>query len=203
MAPTQISQVCFRIDGLGAGEAITAPRDLEKSRAALKAAGYNGEKVVLLAGISVPVIKAVCEVTADLFRKLGINLDFQAMDWPTVVQRRVKTEPVEQGGWSVLHTFWGGLDHFDPAGHVFLRGNGRQAAFGWPDAPRIEELRDEWLRAPDSAAQRALAARIQAQAFQDVPYIPIGQRLNPTAYRRNLTGVLDGIPVFWNIQREG
>ena len=183
-------------------EAITAPRDLAKSREALKAAGYNGEKVVLLAGISVPVIKAVCEVTADLFKRLGINLDYQAMDWPTVVQRRVKTEPVDQGGWSVMHTFWGGLDHFDPAGHVFLRGNGRQAAFGWPDSRRIEDLRDAWLRAPDEATQQHLARDLQTQAFQDVPYIPIGQRLNPTAYRKNLTGVLDGIPVFWNVKRE-
>jgi len=186
----------------GAGmEAISGPRDLAKSREALKAAGYNGEKVVLLAGISVPIIKAVCEVTADLFRKLGINLDFQAMDWATVVQRRVKTEPVSEGGWSVMHTFWGGLDHFDPAGHVFLRGNGRQAAFGWPDSPRIEELRNEWLRAPDPAAQKKLAEDLQRQAFQDVPYIPIGQRLNPTVYQKNLSGVLEGIPVFWNVRK--
>ena len=183
-------------------EVITAPRDLAKSREALKAAGYNGERVVFLAGVSVPTIKAVSEITGDLFRKLGINLDFQAMEWGSLLQRRVKTEPVEQGGWSVMHTFWGGLDHFDPAGHVFLRGNGKQAIFGWPDAPKVEALRDEWLRAPDLGTQQSVAARIQVQALQDVPYIPIGQRLNPTVYRKYLNGVLDGIPVFWNIKKE-
>jgi peptide/nickel transport system substrate-binding protein len=102
-----------------------------------------------------------------------------------------------------MHTFWGGLDHFDPAGHVFLRGNGRQAAFGWPDAPRIEELREAWLGAPSPAMQKRLAEEIQSQAFQDVPYIPLGQRLTPTVHRKDLGGVLEGIPVFWNVRREG
>ena len=164
---------------------------------------HDGERVVFLAGVSVPTIKAVSEITGDLFGKLGINLDFQSMEWGTLLQRRVKTEPVEQGGWSVMHTFWGGLDHFDPAGHVLLRGNGKQAIFGWPDAPQTEALRNEWLRAPDLAAQKELASRIQAQALQDVPYIPLGQRLNPTVYRKSLSGVMDGAPVFWNVKRSG
>lgn len=182
-------------------EAITGPRDLAKSREALKAAGYHGEKVVLLAGVNLPTIKALGDVSADLFGKLGVNLDVQAMDWGTVLQRRTKMEPPEQGGWNVMHTLWSGLDHFDPSGHVFLRGNAKQAAFGWPDAPRIEELRTAWLRAPDLEAQKKIAEQLQVQAFQDVPYIPVGQRLFPTAYQKRLSGVLDGIPVFWNVRK--
>ena len=182
-------------------EALTAPRDLAKSRDALKAAGYNGEKIVLLAGVNQPAIKAMREVTADLFRKLGLNLDYQAMEWGNVLQRRAKMEPLDQGGWSVMHTFWSGLDHFDPSGHVFLRGNAKQAVYGWPEAPRIEELRDAWLRAPDLTAQKQLAEQLQAQAFQDVPYIPLGQRVGPTAYHKRLDGVPDGIPAFWNIRK--
>ena len=100
-----------------------------------------------------------------------------------------------------MHTFWSGLDHFDPSGHVFLRGNAKQAVYGWPDAPRIEELRNDWLRAPDVATQKNIAAQMQAQAFQDVPYIPLGQRVGPTAYHKRLSGVLDGIPAFWNIRK--
>jgi len=180
---------------------IEPPRNLEASRAALKAAGYNGEKIVLLAGMNIPAIKVMGEVTADLFRKLGLNLEVQAMDWGAVLQRRTKTEPVDQGGWSVMHTFWSGLDHFDPAGHAFLRGNGKSAAFGWPDAPRVEELRAEWFRAPDTSAQQKVAEAIQLQAMQDVPYVPLGQRVAPTAYRNSLSGVLNGIPAFWNVKK--
>jgi peptide/nickel transport system substrate-binding protein len=42
---------------------------------------------------------------------------------------------------------------------------------------------------------------MQAQAFQDVPYIPLGLWYQNTAYRSNLTGMLKGLPLFWNVRR--
>ena len=180
---------------------LTGPRSIEASRRELAAAGYKGERVVLLAPQDIPSTKALAEVTADLIKRLGMNLDVQAMDWATVVQRRTKPEPLDQGGWSIFQTSWGGVDQFNPAVHAFLRGNGRDGLFGWPISPRIEELRAAWFRAPDVAAQKSIAEQLQLQAFQDVPYIPLGQTRSPTAYRRELKGVLTGLPLFWNITR--
>ncbi len=117
------------------------------------------------------------------------------------MQRRAKKEPVDQGGWSIYHTSWAGIDQSNPVGHVFLRGNGEKATVGWPTSPKLEELRTAWLRAPDLAAQQKLCAEMQLQAFHDVPYIPLGQYLAPTAFQANLSGVLHGNPVFWNIRR--
>ncbi len=182
-------------------ENLTAPRDLEAVKRELAAAGYKGERVVLLAPQDIPSSKALMEVTADLFKRIGMNVDVQAMDWATVVQRRVKQEPLDQGGWSVFQTSWGGVDQFNPAVHAFLRGNGKDGIFGWPVSPRIEELRAEWFKAPDLAAQKKVAEQLQLQAFQDVPYIPLGQTKGPTAYRKDLKGVLSGMPIFWNITR--
>lgn len=71
---------------------------------------------------------------------------------------------------------------------------------GWPESPRIEELRDAWFAAPGLDAQRRIARDIQAQAFADVPYIPLGQYFTRTAYQANLTGALNGNPVYWNIR---
>jgi peptide/nickel transport system substrate-binding protein len=110
-------------------------------------------------------------------------------------------DPVHKGGWSLFHTSWNGTDMLDPIGHAFLRGNGKAAAPGWPTAPKIEALRAEWIRAPDLAAQKQLAAAIQVQALHDVPYAPLGQYFAPTAYRADLEGVLNGVPVFWNVRR--
>jgi peptide/nickel transport system substrate-binding protein len=181
--------------------ALTGPRDLAKVKNELASAGYAGEKIVLLAPTDIASAKALADISADLLKRLGMNVDYQAMDWATLVQRRAKTDPVEQGGWSLFHTSWNGLDMLTPAGHVFLRGNGRAAAPGWPTSPRIEELRDAWFKAPDLATQKSICAQIQLQAFADVPYIPLGQYFAPTAYQANLTGVLAGTPVFWNIRR--
>jgi peptide/nickel transport system substrate-binding protein len=180
---------------------LTGPRDLARAREAVKASGYAGEKVVVLGASDIASSKALSDVGADLLKQLGLNVDYAISDWGTVVQRRVKTEPVEQGGWSVFHTFWSGTDQFTPAGHAFLRGNGRAAAPGWPTSPELEAMRNDWFKAPDLAAQQTIARSMQVQAFQDVPYVPLGQQLNATAYQKNLSGVLKGIPVFWNVQR--
>jgi peptide/nickel transport system substrate-binding protein len=42
---------------------------------------------------------------------------------------------------------------------------------------------------------------MQAQAFQDVPYYPLGVFYPATAYRKSLTGVLDGYSLFYNVRR--
>jgi peptide/nickel transport system substrate-binding protein len=182
-------------------ENLTAPRNLEAVKKELETAGYKGEKVVLLGPMDIPSTKALAEVTADLLKRIGINLDFQAMDWASVVQRRTKMDPPDKGGWSIFQTSWGGVDQFNPAVHAFLRGNGTTGIMGWPSSARIEELRAEWFRAPDVAAQQRICEALQLQAFQDVPYIPLGQARGPTAHRTELQGVLTGLPLFWNLRR--
>ena len=184
-------------------EVLTGKRDYEAAKQEIIAAGYKGEKTVLLAPTDFPLLKALADVCADVFRKVGLNVDYQAMDWGTVVQRRAKKEPIEQGGWSVFNTFWGGLDQFNPVGHVFMRGmgEGAGAAPGWPSSPRIEELRTQWIAAPDLAAQKALAVELQKQALIDVPYVPLGQVLGATAFRTNVSGVNDGFVMFWNVKK--
>jgi hypothetical protein len=52
-----------------------------------------------------------------------------------------------------------------------------------------------------SRRSATLAGRIQEQAFEDLPYYPLGLYYNPTAYRADLIGVLDGGPFFWNVRR--
>ena len=59
-----------------------------------------------------------------------------------------------------------------------MRGNGMNAWFGWPDAPKLEALRNQWLRVPDLATRKALARDIQLQAFQDVPCVPLGRTIS-------------------------
>jgi peptide/nickel transport system substrate-binding protein len=132
-------------------------------------------------------------------KKIGMNVDYQAMDWGTLVQRRVQDKSPAKGGWSIFITGWSGLDQSNPIGHVLLRGNGKQAMMGWPTAPKIEALRQDWIDAPNPAAQKTLAVQIQTQALQDLPYMPIGQYLAPTAYRKDITGIPDGLVIFWNV----
>ena len=182
-------------------EAFTGKRDFDAAKKALAAAGYKGERVVLMGASDLPNLKALGDVSADILQRAGFNVDYQVLDWGTVVQRRTKKDPVEQGGWSIFGTFWAGLDQATPANNAFLRATGEAGTFGWPKSDRLEVLRQQWLEAPDLAAQKALAVDIQKQALEDLPYVPVGQYFFSTAYQPNITGVLDGPPMFWNVKK--
>lgn len=100
-------------------DVLTSPRDPAAVKRALEAAGYRGEKIVLLTPTDIASARALAEISADTLRRLGVNVETPTMDWATLVQRRAKMDPVEQGGWNIFHTSWAGLDMINPAGHVF------------------------------------------------------------------------------------
>jgi peptide/nickel transport system substrate-binding protein len=182
-------------------EVLNGPRDIAKVKQALAAAGYKGEKVVLLGVTDLANLKAECEVGAEMLKRIGMNVDYQVMDWGAVVTRRANKEPPGNGGWNCFFTGWNGIDILDPVGHISLRGNGAAAWPGWPVAPKIEALREAWMEATDLATKQKIAAELQKQAFEDVPYAPLGQYFQPTAFSRKLEGVLPSFPTFWNVKR--
>src|SRR5690606_16115657 len=128
-------------------------------------------------------------------------LELIAADWGTLVQRRTSKEPVERGGWSIIHTTSSGQSLTLPVFHLFLRANADQAWFGWPDVPEVERLRAEWVeKGGDPAEGRRIAEALNRTAMESMYYIPLGYYWQPSAWRRNLTGVFRApATVFWNI----
>ena len=181
-------------------DAIVGKRDFAAARRALEAAGYKGEKIVMLDPTDYPQTHAMALVMADAFQKAGFNVDVASTDWGTLVQRRSSRKPPAEGGWNVFFTYLNGTNNFDPASQLGLRGNGDQAWFGWPRAPRLETLRTEWFNAPTQAAQKAICAEIQKQFFVDVPYLPLGAYYDSTAFRK-LEGVRSGFVQFYDVKR--
>jgi peptide/nickel transport system substrate-binding protein len=181
--------------------ALISPRDLEKVKREVQASGYKGERVVLLGATDFPIIDALCQVGADLFKRIGLNVDYVASDWGTVVQRRTSREPVEKGGWSIFFTYWAAFDCINPAVNQTIRGNGADGWFGWAKSDALEAARSAWFDAPDLAAQKAAAARQQEIAFQEVPTLPLGQAFQNTSFRKTLTNVPEGPPMFWSVKR--
>jgi peptide/nickel transport system substrate-binding protein len=182
-------------------ENFSANPDFAELRRAVMAAGYGGEKVVFLGAGDVPRIGAICQVGADMLSKIGLNVEYVSLDWGTIVQRNQRQQPVAEGGWSMYGSMTGGLDWDNPAGNAALRGNGRAASAGWPTAPKLEAIREQWLRATGFPAQQALAAEMQRQAFIDVPTLPVGLYYQPVAYRNDLTGMMKGLVLFTGVRR--
>ena len=171
-------------------------------KAMLKQAGYAGDRIVYMHPTDQVYYDAMSAVAVAAFREIGLNIDEQATDWGTVVERRSSREPLEKGGWSMFPYGAPAADYQDPIFATNLRGNGKSAWFGWPDDPKAEELRNSWMDSNDPAERHRLDAEIQAHAFETVPYIPLGQYLPPAAYSKRLSGVLKGaVPVFWNVTK--
>jgi hypothetical protein len=68
------------------------------------------------------------------------------------------------------------------------------------DAPRFAFL-ERAVDAETLADQRRISRDIQVQAWEDVPYIPTGAWMQPFAFRRNITDMLNGFPLFHNIRK--
>jgi peptide/nickel transport system substrate-binding protein len=194
----------FTSNGPMASTAGLAPlagrRDPAAVKAALRAAGYQGEKVVLLQATDVDNLNGLGSVAADELARAGLNLDVQTGDWGSISQRRANRGPLDKGGWSIFMTSLSNT--IDPGGHLALRTNGAKAWFGWPDIPRIEELREAWFDAPDLASQQKICADIQLQVMTEAPYIPVGENRSICAARRDITHIFSGAPYFYDVRRE-
>ncbi len=184
-------------------EALAGKRDPAKAKALLQEAGYKGERIVVMTATDQPIVNDQAQVVAEEMRQAGLNVDLQAMDWGTLITRRTVKEGLDKNGWNIFFTWLVGPDMLNPAVNFALRGSGEKAWFGWPTDAKLEALRAEWLSAPDLDAQKKIATAVQEEAFRDVPYIPTGQFIIPTAYRHNLRGVIVAPIVFmWNVEKQ-
>jgi len=175
---------------------------LEKARQMLRASGYNGEKVTFLNPSDFTSIAPLGLIANDLLERIGFNMDFVSTDWGTVLGRVNNRNPPAQGGWNLYPVWWSGMGIVTPTQNAILRGQGAGGWSGWYESAEMEALNERWLSAPDEAARMALGERMQDLAFRDVPTVPLGQFFIRTAYRRSLTGMLEGPrPVPWNIRR--
>jgi peptide/nickel transport system substrate-binding protein len=199
IAPCYSVYACGTQYASEAGADIIKTADMQKARAQLQSSGYAGEKVVLLS-VQDGLMGGAGQVADDLFRRLGLNTELVAVDFATMVQRRLSKAPVEAGGWSAFVTGWTGGDILNPAVNPMLRGAGDKGYAGWAQDPDLEALRHQWAASVDPAERQKLAVAIQVQAFQTLPYLPLGSIKVPCAFRKNVTGVFPApVQVYWNI----
>jgi peptide/nickel transport system substrate-binding protein len=184
-------------------EVLRTPRDYTAVRQALARVGYSGEKVVVIIPTDVQEIRALALAGTDQLRRAGMNVDIQEMELGAAIRRRQNQAAPDKGGWNAFFgLFDRSVPNTNPISNYALRADGLTAWDGWPKSPRIEALRAAWLDAGDIDEQRKICTELQMQLWQDVPYIPMGEYWQSTAYRKDLLDVLPGcFAVFWGIRR--
>jgi peptide/nickel transport system substrate-binding protein len=184
------------------GDILKGKRDYAAAKELLKQAGYNGEKVVLLVPTDIPITKAEGDVTADLLQKIGMNVDYVALDWGSVGQRRAKKDPPSQGGWNIFHTWHAGADCVNPAPYTALDSSGDTAWFGWPKSDAVQKGIADWYAAGTLDEERKAVADIDIASFENVTFGNTGFFRAYTAWRSNVSGIVKApFPAFWGVSK--
>ena len=184
------------------GDILKGKRDFDLAKKLLAESGYTNQPVSCIVAQDQPITKAQGDVTADLLKRMGMNVDFVATDWGTVGARRAQKSPAGQGGWEMFHTWHAGADCLSPAGYAGIRGNGDKAWWGWPTSEKVEKEVSAWFAAKSLDEEKAAIARLNKAAMEDVIYAPTGFFLSYTAWRKNVAGIVKGpLPFFWGVSK--
>ncbi len=177
------------------------PKSKAEVAAMLAAAGYKNEPIVLLHPADSPTNSTMCQAIAARLTEFGFKIDDQVMDSATLAVRRLKKDPPEKGGWSLIIVNVPGGGHSSPMVAQALR-TVNATTPGWPQNPEMEVLRNRWIDSQDLAEQRALTERLQEVALADVIVSPLGHYMRKSAWRSNVSGILKATePLMWNVSK--
>ena len=145
-------------------EAIAVPRDVARLRRAVQESGYAGERIAFI----IPTarrLRASGEVNYQSLRDGGLNVDYQPMNWGTLVSHQVKS--------GILHTLIS-----VNAGQYSTPGTHYYVSSGAYDDPAMNALRDAWYDAPDGAAELRAAEQVQRR-LRTRPHCPLANTTRP------------------------
>jgi peptide/nickel transport system substrate-binding protein len=183
-------------------ELLKGPRNFDLGKRLLIEAGYAKQPVTCLVAQDVPFVKAWGEVAAQALRRLEMNVDYAALDWGTATARRTQKTPPAQGGWHLYVTWHAGVDCASPATNKYIRTNGDNAFFGWPSNAAVEADVAAWFEAKSVEEERAIARHLNKTALDFVVYAPLGFFLQHQAWRKNVTGIVNGpLPFAWGVNK--
>jgi len=159
--------------------------------------------VVLIGGSDIPSYQRLSLVTVDLLQKIGFKVDLQFSDWGSVATRRQKKDLPAQGGWNLFHTSANGAQLSSPltSPSTITTCDGKNFP-GWPCDQVEEDMRLRYIREPDPEKRSALLVEMHKRLWEVLPYLPLGQFVQPFLWRSNVTGVLrSNVLAFWNISK--
>ena len=184
------------------GSEFMVKGNIAKAQELLKVSGYDGKPIVVMRPTDLQAIHKLPLVATQLLRQAGFKVDLITMDWGSLVARRSKKEPVEQGGWNIFLTAFAGADLLNPLTSAPLGGQGEKGWAGWASDATLEKLRDDYARADTDADKKRLAEAVQVRATQVGTHAILGEYKTRAATRKNINGVLKAAStVYWNIQK--
>lgn len=171
-----------------AGKELYNQHDIEKAKELLAQSSYNGEKIRWVTSGSYEFMKQVAMLAAEQLKAVGFNIEVEALEWPSLVERRSNPDEFE------IHTtgMWISLD---PG--IFPEFNATWPGF-WDD-PVKDEMIVNINKEMDPEKRKALWDEFQAYFYEEVPMIKFGDYFAFTARHKSLQGLMaKPFVVFYN-----
>ena len=184
------------------GEPLKGKRDYALAKKLLAEAGYKNEPIVLLVATDVGITKSQGDVTADLLKQIGMNVDYQALDWGTVGQRRAKKDPPSRRRLEHLPHLARRCGLCEPGTVHRARLQRRHRLVRLAEVGSgAGENRRLVCRARPGGGEAAVA-ELNKAAMDHVVYVPTGFFKGYQAWRKNVSGVVKApFPVFWDVTK--
>jgi len=181
-----------------AGEGIYGVYDPEKAKELLDRAGYDGQPLVILSGQDNQMERQGAIAIQDQLEKIGIEVELQLFDRPTVVEKRSKPD-----GWHMhLSPFIKVVP--DPQIHQGWTGTNKWIT-NWDskDSRQMDQIFAEMLREVNYEQRYKIVERMQAELWDSVPYFNILDYSRLHIRRTELKNFQAGWqPFFWNTYLE-
>jgi peptide/nickel transport system substrate-binding protein len=174
-----------------AGADLMNLKDPEGAKADLAAAGYSGERVVILTSREYQYLYRASLVIQQQLAMIGVNVELEVYDWPTLLERRR-----DASAWDIFFTFAGIYIH--PSQITFV--DSRKGYPGGYANPEVDALLDQLVATADREAAAALFHDAQALYRADVPTVKLGDMFALSASGPQVTGFDYFFDLhFWNV----
>ena len=174
-----------------------------KAKELLQQAGYDGTPVVLMQSTDIASLSNLAPVAKSLLEKAGFKVDLQAMDWQTLVARRAKKDAPAAGGWNVYRPPGAPLTCSTRSRPISSTPAARRRPSAGPAIPSWSACAMPSPRRRMRPSKRYWPRRSPERAAEYPTHVILGQYLQPSAFRKNIEGVLVATNVvFWNVEKK-
>ena len=173
----------------GAGEDVYNKMDVEKARALLQQANYNGQPIRWLATKEYFYNFPMADLIKQKMEAIGMKVELVVSDWATLVKNRADPDLYE-----IFLTGHSGYSH--PATQPF---NDK----GWPgfwDNAEKDKIVGAMTAEPDPAKLKKIVDDYQALIWKEMPFVKCGDNYLLRAIRKQVKGYVNPPDwFFWNV----
>lgn len=174
-----------------AGKEKYNQKNPELAKKLLADAGYNGEPVTIITTKDYDYIYKSSIMVKDQLEKIGVKVNFEIYDWPTMVSKRS-----DETKWNIFFT--GFPTYTNPVQTLYL--DSRNKWPGWYNNSEMDALLDELRHTITFEEQKAVFEKIQTLFWDDLPIVKLGDLHGLAAHRNYVKGYqyfMDS--PFWNV----